>query len=611
MRIVGISALYHDSAAALLEDGHVLAAAQEERFTRRKHDEAFPHNALAYCLQEGRCRLDDVDFVVFYEKPWLKFERLLETYLALAPNGLYSFARSIPLWTREKLFHRRLLKTALARHGHGFDCDDRLLFSKHHLSHAASAFFASPFDHALIITLDGVGEWTTTSAALGHGNSIEMLREIHFPHSLGLLYSAFTEYLGFRVNSGEYRVMGLAPYGTPKYAQLIRDHLLEQHSDGSFWVDQSYFDYCGGPRMTGRRFHSLFEGPRRAPDECLTQRHMDIAASIQAVLEETVLCLVRSLVKETGERNVCVSGGVALNCVANGKLARSGCIDRLWVPPAPGDAGAALGAALVAYHLLQGHPRALSISGNFMEGSQLGPSFSNEEIQARLSGLGAQFHVLTEPELLATSVDVLERGEALGWFQGRMEFGPRALGGRSILADARRPDMQSTLNLKIKFRESFRPFAPSVLKEHASDWFELDEDSPYMSLVAALHPKRRCCLTPDQETLQGFDKLQVPRSSIPAVTHVDGSARVQTVGQEAPQLYRRLLQAFYQRTGCPVLLNTSFNVRGEPIVCSPEDAYRCFMGTALEALAIGNLFLLKSEQHGSLAPEYALQFAGD
>ena len=611
MRILGISAFYHDSAAALLEDGRVIAAAQEERFTRQKHDAAFPHNALAYCLQEGACSLDDVDFVVFYEKPWLKFERLLETYLSLAPRGLHSFAKAIPLWTREKLFHRKLLNAALAAHGRSFDCDSRLLFSEHHLSHAASAFFASPFSNALILTLDGVGEWTTTSVALGRDNSIEMLREIHFPHSLGLLYSAFTEYLGFRVNSGEYKVMGLAPYGRPAYAQRIRANLIEQRPDGSFWVDQSYFDYCGGLRMTGRRFHDLFGGPRREPAEQLTQRHMDIAASIQSVLDETVLCLVRSLVEETGERNLCMAGGVALNCVTNGKLLRSGCIDHLWVQPAAGDAGGALGAALVAYHIAERRPRPLSAPGDFMEGSHLGPSFSPEEIRTRLAKLGANFRELDESELLAASVDVIERGGALGWFQGRMEFGPRALGARSILADARRPDMQSRLNLKIKHREGFRPFAPSVLKEHASDWFELDVDSPYMLLVADVQSKRRCRLTPEQERLTGFDKLKAPRSSIPAVTHVDYSARIQTVGEEAHPLYRRLLRTFYQRTGCPVLLNTSFNVRGEPIVCSPEDAFQCFLATDLDALAIGNSFLFKCEQDTPAIPEYAMTFAED
>jgi carbamoyltransferase len=611
VRILGISAYYHDSAAALLEDGRVVAAAREERFTRRKHDAAFPHNALAYCLGQGASNLNDVDFVVFYEKPWIKFERLLETYLSLAPRGLHSFAKAIPLWTREKLFHRQLLKAALAPHGSNFDCDCRLLFSEHHLSHAASAFFASPFSKALILTLDGVGEWTTTSVALGRDNSIEMLREIHFPHSLGLLYSAFTEYLGFRVNSGEYKVMGLAPYGSPAYAQRIRDNLLEQRPDGSFWLDQSYFDYCGGLRMTGRRFHDLFGGPRREPGEQLTQRHMDIAASVQSVLDEAVLCLVRSLVNETRERNICLAGGVALNCVTNGKLLRSGCIDRLWVQPAADVAGAALGAALVAYHITERRPRPFPIPGDFMEGTLLGPSFSPEEIQTRLVRLGANFHVLDESELLTASVDVVERGGTLGWFQGRMEFGPRALGGRSILADARRPEMQSILNLKIKHREGFRPFAPSVLKEHAHDWFELEVDSPYMSLVAGVHSKRRRRVSPEWEKLTGFDKMKVPLSSIPAVTHVDYSARIQTVGEEAHPLYRRLLQTFYQRTGCPVLLNTSFNVRGEPIVCSPEDAFQCFLATDLDALAIGDAFLLKDEQATPARPEYAMTFAED
>jgi len=596
LRVLGISAFYHDSAAALVEDGLVIAAAQEERFTRQKHDSAFPYNAVGYCLEEAACGLAEVDSVVFYEKPWLKFERLLETYLSVAPRGLRSFAKAIPLWTHEKLFHRKLFKTALATYGPDFDWSNRLVFSEHHLSHAASAFFASPFPEALIVTLDGVGEWTTTSVALGCGSSIEILREIHFPHSLGLLYSAFTEYLGFRVNSGEYKVMGLAPYGRPVYAQRIRDHLIDQKPDGSFWLDQSYFDYVGGLHMSSSKFHALFCGGRRKPEEPLTERHMDIAASIQQVLDEAVLCLVRSAAAETGQRNVCLAGGVALNCVTNGKLLRSGCVDHLWVQPAPGDAGGALGAALAVYYGVHGRPRLPSGSRDAMRGSYLGPAFSPEEIRVRLTKLGARYRELDESALLDACAGALAQGDALGWFQGRMEFGPRALGARSILADARCPTMQSRLNLKIKFRESFRPFAPSVLEEHAPAWFELDVESPYMQLVANVHADRRRQLTDDEVGLTGLEKLKALRSDIPAVTHVDGSARIQTVHEDTNPLYYRLLQTFYERTGCPVLLNTSFNVRGEPIVCTPEDAFQCFLRTDLDALAIGDLFLLKSEQ---------------
>jgi carbamoyltransferase len=596
LRILGISAFYHDSAAALIANGQVIAAAQEERFTRKKHDPDFPHHAVAYCLEEGGCNLDGVDYVVFYEKPLLKFERLVETHLAMAPRSFLPFAQSMPLWTRQKVFHRTVIERALRPWAQGFDFTNRLLFSQHHLSHVASAFFASPFSEALLLTLDGVGEWATTAVALAKGNQIEMLREIQFPHSLGLLYSAFTQYLGFKVNSGEYKVMGLAPYGEPRYSNLILERLLHLHEDGSFWIDQSYFDYCSGLQMTNCRFHDLFSGPPRQPSVPLSQRHLDLAASIQEVLNDAVVRLVRVLVSETGQRNLCLAGGVALNCVTNSRILQTGCIDRLWIPPAPGDAGAALGAALAAYHLYLRQPRHVTDGMDSMHGAYLGPAFSQQQIEDRLEQAGAVYSVLGEDELLDRCVDLLTTEKGLGWFQGRMEFGPRALGARSILADPRSPTMQSTLNLKIKNRESFRPFAPSVLAQQASSWFHVDTDSPYMLLLADVHADHRHSLTPEQQLAQGLDKARVVRSDIPAVTHVDYSARIHTVDAGRNPLYFRLLHRFYQRTGCPVLLNTSFNVRGEPIVCTPEDAFACFMATELDALAIGNCFLTKQEQ---------------
>jgi carbamoyltransferase len=602
VRILGISAFYHDSAAALIVDGQVVAAAQEERFTRKKHDPDFPHHAVAYCLEEGACTLDGVDYVVFYEKPLLKFERLLETHLAVAPRGFWSFARSMPLWTRQKLFQRKMIERSLRVWATNFDWRNRLLFSQHHLSHVASAFFGSPFSEALVLTLDGVGEWATTAVALARGNQIEMLREIQFPHSLGLLYSAFTQYLGFKVNSGEYKVMGLAPYGEARYSKLILERLLWLHEDGSFWIDQKYFDYCSGLQMTNSRFHDLFGCPPRKPETALNQRHMDLAASIQEVLNEAVVRMVRIVVSQTGQKNLCLAGGVALNCVTNRKILETGCIERLWIAPAPGDAGGALGAALAAHHLYLRQPRQVTNGTDLMKGAYLGPAFSQRQIEDRLEQAGANFSVLDEKELLDSSVEVLEDGKTLGWFQGRMEFGPRALGARSILADARLPSMQATLNLKIKFRESFRPFAPSVLAEHASRWFDLDaDDSPYMLLLADVHADHRYPVDPEQQLAQGLDKARVVRSDIPAVTHVDYSARIHTVDEERNSLYYRLLQRFYRRTGCPVLLNTSFNVRGEPIVCTPEDAFACFMATGLDVLAIGNCFLTKCEQ--TVAPE--------
>jgi carbamoyltransferase len=610
MQILGISAFYHDSAAALLRDGEIIAAAQEERFTRKKHDPRFPSHAVEFCLAREGVRLSDLDFVVFYDKPFLKFERLLETYVAFAPHGLRSFGMAIPLWVREKLFQKSLLHDELKQFGEEFDWAHRLLFTEHHQSHAASAFYPSPFESALILTMDGVGEWATTSVALGRGNELEIIKEIHFPHSLGLLYSAFTYYTGFKVNSGEYKVMGLAPYGSPRFARKILDHVIDLKADGSFRLNLEYFNYCTGLTMTNAKFDSLFEGPPRKPDELLTQRHMDLAASVQVVLEEAVLRMTRSLAAETGAKNLCLAGGVALNCVANGRMLRDGCFDRIWVQPAAGDAGGALGAALTAYYSFKGQPR--KVNGcDSMKGSYLGPEFSQEEIERRLSAVGAIYTVLGDEELLEVCAEALAAEKAVGWFQGRMEFGPRALGARSILGDARSPKMQSMLNLKVKFRESFRPFAPSVLREHVAEWFELDQDSPYMLMVADVVEHRRMPMTSDEQKLFGIEKLNVPRSDIPAVTHVDYSARIQTVHRDTNVRYHALLQQFNKRTGCPVIVNTSFNVRGEPIVCTPEDAFRCFMGTDIEVLAVGNCFLRKEDQDPKLTKDYKSAFELD
>ena len=609
MRVLGLSAFYHDSAAALVDDGRIVAAAQEERFTRRKHDAGYPANAIASCLQAAGAALDDVDHVAFYDKPFLKFERLLETYVALAPRGFASFRVAVPVWIKEKLFQKDVLRRQLGQLAPDVDWDAKLLFAEHHQSHAASAFYPSPFSEAVVLTMDGVGEWTTTSVALGKGNDLEVIREIHFPHSLGLLYSAFTYYAGFKVNSGEYKLMGLAPYGEARYAQRILDHLIDLKADGSFRLDLAYFDYCTGLTMTNRRFDELFGGPPRQADEPLQQRHMDLAASIQAVVEQAVLRMTSSLRQETGIANLCLAGGVALNCVANGKVLRQGLFDDLWIQPAAGDAGGALGAALLASHRLLGAPRRAGGSAqtgrcaDAMRGALLGPEFSAEEIATVLDEAGARYERLGDEELLETAATALAEGKALGWFQGRMEFGPRALGNRSILADPRSPDMQKTLNLKVKFRESFRPFAPSVLRERVSDWFELDGDSPYMLLVADVKAKRRRCLGEAERALSGLARLDVPRSDIPAATHVDGSARVQTVHRDANPRFHALLAAFEARTGCPVLVNTSFNVRGEPIVCTPADAFRCFMGTHLDCLAIGNCFLRKEQQDAALEIE--------
>lgn len=612
MYVLGISAFYHDSAAALVHNGEVVAAAQEERFTRKKHDPRFPRNAVRYCLGEGGVPLEQVDYVVFYDKPLLKFERLLETYLAFAPRGFKSFAMAIPVWLREKLFLKSLLLQELRNCGAQDGIHERLLFSEHHLSHAASAFFASPFQEAAVLTMDGVGEWATTSLAVGRANALQVLREIHFPHSLGLLYSAFTYYTGFKVNSGEYKVMGLAPYGQPRFAQKIFDHLIDLKPDGTFRLNVDYFDYCTGLTMTNQRFEALFGGPPRRPEDPLTQREMDLAASIQAVTEEVVLRLTRSIAATTGMRRLCLAGGVALNCVANGKVLRDGKYDEIWIQPAAGDAGGALGAALAAYYMFRKQPRAVAADGqDAMKGAYLGPRFGADECARRLRAVGARFDILAEQDLLDTCARTLAEGKALGWFQGRMEFGPRALGARSILGDARSPTMQSVLNLKVKYRESFRPFAPAVLRERVADWFELDCDSPYMLLVADVVRHRRREMTPEQQALFGIEKLNVPRSDIPAVTHVDYSARIQTVHAETHPRFHALLRRFEQLTGCPVIVNTSFNVRGEPIVCTPEDAFRCFMGTEIEALAVENCFLRKEDQNPALRSNYKSAFEPD
>lgn len=610
MIVLGISALYHDSAAALLRDGEIVAAVQEERFTRKKHDPGFPKQAIEYCLREAGIGPGDIDVVSFYDKPFLKFERLLETYLAFAPKGFESFRMAIPVWLREKLFLKDLLIKELSVLDPDCDWEEKLKFSEHHLSHAASAFFPSPFEEAAVLTMDGVGEWATTSLAIGRGNTLEVIKEIHFPHSLGLLYSAFTYYTGFKVNSGEYKVMGLAPYGEPKYVQRIFDHLVDLKPDGSFRLDQSYFNYCTGLTMTGPKFHDLFGGPPRNASDPLTQHHMDLAASVQAATEEIVLRLTRSIRQETGISNLCLAGGVALNCVANGKVLRDRQFERLWIQPAAGDAGGALGAALAAHHLHFGQPRTGS-GHDKMRGSYLGPQFEQAEIERRLTAVGAIFTVLSDNELFDSAAEALAEEKALGWFQGRMEFGPRALGGRSILGDARSPKMQSVLNLKVKYRESFRPFAPAVLREDVADWFEINGDSPYMLLVADVVQNRRRTMTQEEQNLFGIAKLNVPRSDIPAVTHVDYSARIQTVHEDTNPRYYRLIKSFKQRTGCPLIVNTSFNVRGEPVVCTPEDAFRCFMGTELDVLAIGNCYLRKDAQDQTQRQDYSNNFEPD
>ena len=611
MKVLGISAFYHDSAAALVVDGKIVAAAQEERFTRKKHDAGFPDNAIAYCLEEGGLKLSDLDHVAFYDKPFLKFERLLETYIAFAPRGFRSFQMAIPVWIKEKLFQKDLLRRKLKDIDPGFDAMEKLLFTEHHMSHAASAFFPSPFEEAVVLTLDGVGEWCTTSAAIGRGNELNIERELHFPHSLGLLYSAVTYYTGFKVNSGEYKVMGLAPYGEPKYAQKMLDELIDLKEDGSFRLDQQYFDYCTGLTMTNDRFASLFGEPVRSPEKLLTQFHMDMAASVQKVTEEVMFKLTRSLQQEFQADNLCLAGGVALNCVANGKVLRDNRFKNIWIQPAAGDAGGALGAALSAHFMYGENARVLNGSRDAMQGSYLGPSFGQDEIERRLAAAGARFETVDTDTMLDRTAKDLAEDRAVGWFQGRMEFGPRALGGRSVLGNARSPTMQKTLNLRVKYRESFRPFAPSVLREKVADWFELDGDSPYMLLVADVVEPRRRAMTEEEEALFGIDKLNVARSEIPAVTHVDYSARIQTVHEDTNPAYHGLISRFEKLTGCPVIVNTSFNVRGEPIVGSPEDAFNCFMGTEIERLVVGNTILKKEEQDPALKKDYKDAFELD
>lgn len=615
MIILGISAFYHDSAAAIIDGEHIIAAAQEERFTRIKQDASFPTKAVEYCLSEAGLTIDQVDSVVFFEKPFVKFERLLETYVSFAPKGFMSFKSALPLWVKEKLFQKKIIREMIAQFpstkGQEIDWDAKLKFSEHHLSHAASAFYPSPFEEAVVLTLDGVGEWVTTSVAIGRGNKLDIVKEIHFPHSLGLLYSAFTYYTGFRVNSGEYKVMGLAPYGEPKYTQIILDNLIDVKDDGSYRLDQSYFNYCTGLTMTNKKFDALFGRPARKPDEEeLEQFHMDIAASVQEVTEIIVLKLTESLAKETGIRNLCLAGGVALNCVANGKIQRAGHFDNVWIQPAAGDAGGALGAAQAVAHLVYDLPRTVK-PGDNMRGSYLGSEFKTEEIKQRLNAVGAVFEEHSQPEMLVQAAQALAEQNVVGWFQGRMEFGPRSLGGRSILGDPRSEAMQKTLNLKIKYRESFRPFAPSILSEKLNDWFELKTDSPYMLLVDSVKKEKCHNMTDEQQQLFGIDKLNISRSDIPAITHVDYSARIQTVHQETNPLYHGLLTEFDKITGCPVVVNTSFNVRGEPIVCTPEDAFNCFMGTEMDVLAIGNLILRKPAQDPNLAKDYKHAFKLD
>jgi carbamoyltransferase len=607
LRILGISAFYHDSAAAIVEDGVIIAAAQEERFTRKKQDAGFPEHAIKYCLQQSGATLRDIDQVVFYDKPFIKFERLIETYLSFAPKGFVSFSKAMPVWLSEKLFQRSLLNRNLKSIDPDFD-PARLLFTEHHVAHAASAFFPSPFEQALVLSIDGVGEWCTTSVAIGKGNELNIQREIHFPHSLGLLYSAFTYYTGFKVNSGEYKIMGLAPYGEPKYVNLIRDNLIDVKPDGSYRLNMDYFDYCTGLTMTNAKFDELFGGPPRKPEQLLTQREMDLTASIQAVLEDVLITMTRSLAKEFNQENLCLSGGVALNCVANGKILRDGAFKNVWIQPASGDAGGAVGAALMAYHGFHGKSRNPVTTPDGMSGSYLGPEFAQSDIEKRLRTVGAVFSTLEEKQVVDQAATDIAAGKAIGWMQGRMEFGPRALGNRSILGDARSKTMQSLLNLKVKYRESFRPFAPSVLRESVSEWFDLETDSPYMLLVADVKQAHRKEMTKAEHALFGIEKLNVPRSTIPAVTHVDYSARVQTVHKETNPKYHALISAFHKRTGCPVIVNTSFNVRGEPLICTPEDAFKCFMGTEIEVLVVGNCYLRKEDQDPKLKLNYETAF---
>ena len=604
MYILGISAWYHDSAACIIHNGNIIAAAQEERFTRIKHDPNFPTNSIKYCLQEAGVSINEVENIVFYEKPFLKFERLLETYLAFAPKGFKSFCISMPLWVKDKLFQKSKIVNELSNN---FNIDgnikDKLLFSEHHLSHAASAFYPSPYKNAAVLTLDAVGEWASTSLAIGSKSSLEVQKEIHFPHSLGMLYSAITYYTGFRVNSGEYKVMGLAPYGEPIYVNKIKEHLIKIHDDGSFHLNMSYFNFATGLTMTNKKFNKLFDGPPRLPEAKLTQKEMDLAASIQKIIEEVVLKLAKNISVTTGQKNLCLAGGVALNCVANGVLLREKIFENIWIQPASGDAGGALGAALAAYHIHHNKNRIISDSDS-MKGSYLGPSYSNNQIQEVLDDKGAKYTKLSDLDLINQTAKLISMESAVGWMQGRMEFGPRALGGRSIIADPRSPKMQKQLNLKVKYRESFRPFAPSILEDKVNEWFEHDTSSPYMLLVAEVREEKRLHMSDKQNKLFGIEKLNIPRSEIPAITHVDYSARIQTVHSETNKIYHSLITKFNEITNCPILVNTSFNVRGEPIVNSPEDAFRCFMATEMDVLVIGNFLMLKSDQNPDLAKSY-------
>jgi carbamoyltransferase len=589
MIILGISCFYHDSAAALVKDGEIIAAAQEERFTRKKHDFDFPRHAIAYCLQEGKVSIRDLDYVAFYDKPFIKFERIVETYLAYAPRGLKSFLMAVPLWLKEKLWMSELIRKELEGY------KGEIIFPEHHESHAASAFYPSRFEEAAILTIDGVGEWTTTSFGIGKGNSIEIQWELRFPHSLGMLYSAFTYYTGFKVNSGEYKVMGLAPYGEPKYVNLIYEHLMDLKEDGSFKLNMEYFNYCAGLTMTNEKFHRLFGGPPRQPETKLTQKEMDLAASIQAVTDEVMLRMARHVKNVTGQRYLCLAGGVALNCVANGKILRAGIFDDIWIQPAAGDAGGSLGAALIVWYQYLGNGRKVG-KRDMQKGSYLGPAFSDDYIESFLQQKKIPYEKCENGQLTQLVAELLAQEKVIGWFSGRMEFGPRALGARSIIGDARSPNTQSIMNLKIKFRESFRPFAPTVLREKASEWFEIDRESPYMLLVADVRKEKRREMTVEEKRLWGIDKLNVVRSEIPAVTHVDYSARIQTIDREDHPLYYGLIERFYEKTGCPVIVNTSFNVRGEPIVCTPEDAYKCFMRTNMDYLVLGKFILDKTQQ---------------
>jgi len=609
--ILGISAFYHDSAATILVDGKIIAAAQEERFTRKKHDSSYPYNSIEFVLDYANIKLNDVDQIIFFEKPFLKFERLLETYVAFAPRGFKSFFKAMPIWLKEKLFQKKMLFNELKKHDNNFKDDKKIYFSDHHLSHAASAFFPSPFEEAIVLTADGVGEWATTTVAIGKGNNLEIKKEIHFPHSLGLLYSAFTYYTGFKVNSGEYKLMGLAPYGKPIYEDIIINNLIDVKEDGTFRLDQAYFNYATGLTMTNKKFHTLFgQKPRDPKKDQLTEFHMDIAASIQKVTESIMVKLANSLKKEFKIPNLCLAGGVALNCVANGKILKKKIFDNIWVQPAAGDAGGSLGAALALWHIEHKNHRNVNLNDD-MQGSYLGPEYTQDEIQEQLDSVAAEYEILEEEDLLDKTSTDLSLGKAVGWFQGRMEFGPRALGNRSILGDPRSSEMQKNLNLKVKYRESFRPFAPSILNEDLTDWFDINVDSPYMLMVANIKKEKTIEMKDEEKKLFGIDKLNIKRSEIPAVTHVDYSARIQTVHKETNEKYYKLIKKFKEKTGCPVIVNTSFNVRGEPIVNTPIDAFKCFMGTELDKLVIGNCYLDKKSQDILLKKNHAKEFKPD